>query len=499
MLSTKEIIELYDNQEYDIIIDKLNLKSNCDTESQYILKYAISNFNIELFSHTCTINNLNNDIILLISKCEYSHSQFASMLFVDSILCDHVGRVINSSKYIYNDKFLKIIIRHISDINDIHLNNLFYNSIYYNDLETITSLIVYNFNFKLDFNQIIMAVINRNLYINIETYMFLEEHSISITPHIDKIGTLYCRQNNINGIIFCLKYGADVNYLFKTIDIYTNLSTIKFLTIHGADLNLINITNLMGRHLEIDLDIIIFLVENGIDIATHLDKLILHSINSNSIESVKYFINMVTDIHIRNELFLFFAVERCHIEIIKLLLENGADIYSRNNSILLFNKYNVQNEISEMINHMNINTAFVHDNEFTNNRLVVFKYLIKMGAMITEPHNFHRYYLHWCTIDEECLIYFLDAGLDLNKRINAKIVWNDIPMDILSTLGYMIWRNSSEMVKLLLRHGADPCGSNYDAIKVAIFKGNYAILNLILTDICITSEIEKLFERIKYE
>ena len=487
MLSTEEIIELYDKEEYDIIIDKLKIISQYDTKSKCILGYAIFNFHIELFTIACTINNLNQKIISLISNKPRIWPQFIKMISMDPILCNHVEEIINFGCIYHSAKFLKNIIHHVS-IDSMYLEELFYDSIRDNDLETIHNILLRDFNFKLDFHRIFMSSMIPN--INIGTYIFLEEHNIPITPYINNIGTKYCCQNNIDGIIFCLNYGADINYLLKEINTDVNLATIKFLIEHGADINLFNVLNLMYYNNPINLDIVKFIVDMGIDITTYLDKFILYSINSNSIEAIIYFINMGCDIHIHDELFLFFAVERHYIDIIKILLDNGADIYARNNSILLFNSDDLFTDIMcIMTTHMSIPASFIMHN-YKNNNLNTFKYLLKIGAVITEVDDIRKYYLRW-VIDEESLIYFLDLGFDLNKRISA----NEKTYQITSILEYAIYRNDFDIVKLFLKYGADPSSNNYGPIKMAIYKNDAKIISLLAVDI--PADILELVEQYK--
>ena len=487
MLSTKEIIELYDNEEYDIIIDKLKIYIKPYHKSRCILKYALSTLNIELFTHTCTANNLDANILSGISRHDIFHPQFENILSADLIFRDEVKIIMNSSTYYYTIPFLKIILRYIRNVNDEYVKIFFRNSVYNNNIESIQYIIDYGYNFGLQFDEIITS--NNNQYINTCTYEFLEENNIDIASHINEIGTIFCCNNNIDGIIFCLSRGANVNYLLKTIGTDTNLTTIKILIDNNADLNLFNIMNLMSETDLIDLDIIIFLVDNGIDISNYIDKLILHAINnainSASVEHVIYFINMGVDIHIHDDIFLFFAVERNEIKIVKLLLDNGADIHARNNSILSFNKEKLRDYVtrffmdSDGVDHIFINRLYFENNE---NKLDVFKYLVNNGAIISEPNDIHAYYKHTLhgSIDEEVLIYFLDLGCDLNRVINIGMNWKGEPEYVFSILEYMVWCGEIDAVRLFLKYGADPSRNNYKSILSAIKKNRSEIIPLLL-------------------
>lgn len=487
MLSTSDIIELYNNQEYDIIIDNLKLLNFNQSKPQRILSYAISTSNIELFSHTCTVDNLNQFILMGISNYSIIHSQFAHILSNNINLCNHVGKLINNRICCRQliDPLLKIITQYVVNINESTLLEIFHISVRNNNLDVLANVIKMGINIKFNFSTVIVKFPHG---VNIETFMFLEENNIDISADINFIGGLYCMENNIDGIVFCITHGADINYLLNSINSRTKLPTIKFLIEHGADVCNMKVTNL--GHIN-DIDIIIFLVDLGLYVLDDLDKLILLAIDNEFIDLVKYIIQLGIDIHQHDELFLFFSVYKSNIEIIKLLLDNGADIYTENypivmndgsmnkGSILLFYAITIRNKTEEILSEK-LRIDFNR-----GPKLEIVKFLIKSGTIITEPQNIYKYYIYstYSKIDEELLFYFLEAGLDLNK-----------PSDKKSILEKMIYSGQITIIKLLLKYGADPNINNCISIRIAIKYNQPTIISILLKVINVTDEIQKLLD-----
>jgi hypothetical protein len=124
----------------------------------------------------------------------------------------------------------------------------------------------------------------------------------------------------------------------------------------------------------------------------------------------------------------------------------------------------------------------------------MFKYLIKMGAIITNPVTVIQRYLRYndILIDEELLIHFLDAGLDLNYEYN--ICWRKtIPCAYI--LEYIIYFDNFDMMKLFLKYGADVRNNNYATIKIAIKSDEPKIISILLATIDITPYVKELLEQ----
>ena len=473
MLSTSEIIELYDRQDFDTLVSQLKLVCNTITIPQQILKHAIYTNNIELFLHTFTADNFYPRIIGDINTSKLLHPQFEHILATNPDICDHLEKFINIIRHAHycNYPLLKIIMKYALNIDNNLLEVFFYTNIQKNDLNTLLDIITYGFN--NDFNP--PPKIYYDGKIKISTFEFLEKHNFDISSQINEIGKMYCYRNNIDGIIFSLNRGADVNYLIKQIG-HGNISTINFLIEHGADINQIRVDNLSFIT---DVNVMIYLVELGLNISDYLDKLLIYAIYYNNSELAKYYINMGCNIHVHNELFLFYAVDASNIEIVKLLLDVGADIHGRNNSILLFSASDLYDEIAIVMED---------DQSFENdicNKLKIFNLLLDRGAIITDPQNIYDYVKCMkMSINENILNHFLEAGLDLNiLPSNGKSI-------LISAIEY----GEVKTVELLLKYDIN-LGNAYDLIKIAIGSCKVKIIQMILNVIDITPEIADLLRK----
>lgn len=79
-------------------------------------------------------------------------------------------------------------------------------------------------------------------------------------------------------------------------------------------------------------DIVKILLDSGLDINYHnCNYFPLRFASSHGdLEVVKYLINNGIDIHVDNDIALWDAAKNGHLEVVKLLVENGADIHARN-------------------------------------------------------------------------------------------------------------------------------------------------------------------------
>ena len=501
MLSTSDIIELYDGKDFDTLVPQLGLLvRDSNTVSQLILEYAIQTRNIELFSHVFTADNFYLQIIRDIDKCQSLHQKFEHILATNLEICDNLEKFINTIHIYYcNYPLLRIIMKYAFNINNNVLELFFYTNIRKNNLDTVLDIITYGFNTK--FNSSPAIYYDK---IKITSFVFLEKHNFDISSQINEIGKMYCYRNNIDGIIFCLNRGADVNYLIKSIgyinrmttinflmkqrvdisyllkvmDYKTKTETLKFLIEHGADIKYITVKDMFCMD---DINIVTYLVDLGLNIVDYLDKLMICAIDNDNIELVTYYINMGCDVHSHNELFLFYAVDASNIEIIKLLLDVGADIHGRNNSILLFSKDDLYNEIEIVMEDRQI---FKSDKRTSENDICkIFNLLLDRGAVITDPQNIYDYVKCMkMEINENILNHFLEAGLDLNILPNSKK----------SILISAIENGKIKTVELLLKHNIN-LGNTYDLIKIAI--RSRKIIQMILNVIDITPEIADLLRK----
>lgn len=323
MLSTDEIIQLYDNEEYDTIIDNLKIfiRHKSMEKSKYILQYAIHTNNIQLFTHTLSENNLYRIIIIELQSRPLLCQQLELILATNCNLCTSFGNLINTmdDNYYMRMTVMKIIIQYVTNINKEIFENILYDSVMRNDIDTIASIIISAPNIKF--------IWRRNVYykIDISTFIFLEENGIDITPHINKISEGYLDQNNIDGIIFCLNRGADINYLLKNIDAGTKLHIIKYLVENGADINCLSLNTISIVFALADLEILDFLIDSGLDISNNINDLMMLAIDNDDAELVTYCIKLGIDIHASDELFLVTAVKLNKLDVVKILLDHGSD------------------------------------------------------------------------------------------------------------------------------------------------------------------------------
>lgn len=211
LLSTNDIIEFYNNENYDHITSYLKRYSHSsDTKAQQLLKYAINTSNVALFTYIFSIDSFYEEVILCIDYFPQLHPQFEYILFTNNNLCNYIETFINTTQiYCYNYPLLKIIMKYVPGINNTILQNLFNKNITTNNLEMLSNLIAYGFDDKF--------YLDCGNKIKITTLLFLEKNNFDILPKINDIGKMYCYRNNTDGIIFCLNRGADINSIFEII------------------------------------------------------------------------------------------------------------------------------------------------------------------------------------------------------------------------------------------------------------------------------------------
>jgi hypothetical protein len=165
----------------------------------------------------------------------------------------------------------------------------------------------------------------------------------------------------------------------------------------------------MWLYLPKDADIIELLIGYGLNILPSINKLAKGAIACGSLNILKLLIKEGADIHMDNDELLIYASGFRRIEIIDFLLDCGIDICTRNNSVLNFFEFDRKKVIKEIFN-----------NEMWRGpdtpSLDIFKYLLKKGAVITNPVNLFMSYILDSSnlIDDELFLLFLDGGLDID-------------------------------------------------------------------------------------
>lgn len=481
MLTTDNIIDLYDKQEFSTIISNVKMREGFHiSDLERILLYAIDTDNIDLFKHTFTITNVSDLIIrVMLSKSNLLFcSALESILESDSTLCADIKHKLefyscsaNSIHWIPIDNnilMLNIVIKYLAC--DMIIRRLIIYSICNNNTHMIDIISDHGYDIKSEFD-ILMYSKYSAFNIKFDTLIFLKKYT-DILPHINRIGEIVYHSNDLIGLQYCLENGADVNYILASNKMKSSEQTIqliKYMLNYGADLNLISFQELVYITDSSNLDIIIFLVENGFNIDTHLDELMLIAISFHEFDIMKYLINLGADIHYQDDQALFHAVGVGNIKCLELLLDLGANIHVDNDSILLFTDGGHR--------YRNIDLDY-------GNWLLIAKCLIKYGAVMSDPtrvlYSFSCVY-NICPIDEELFTYCLDHKIDFDMEINGEYIldtivdYDLIPL-IKSCLQYgvnltknnnllriAIQINSIEMVRLLLDIGCHiDSNFNYD-------------------------------------
>jgi hypothetical protein len=235
------------------------------------------------------------------------------------------------------------------------------------------------------------------------------------------------------------------------------------------------------------------LVDYGLDITIYLTELILYAIKNNQPPYLKYLMNSCSDIHIYDELYLFFAVYFYTMETAIVLLDMGANINADDNSILLFSKIHLEKKLEKA----KIN--FLITNSENARKLHMFNFLLKKGAIITDVNTVVHNYLQYSyeDIDEALIIHFIDLGYDLNSLYAYQTLHNDEIIEFKSMLEYMVCFYNSDVVKLLLKYGADVRVNNYGCIRLAIKHHMTQMISILIKENNIPTDILNLIEEKK--
>ena len=513
MLPIHKIIDLYDKQEYDTIINNLQITRYPAyyTNPQHILMRIISISNVELFAYIFSTDTVCKEALSDIIQRPILYEIFAYKIEKDHVLCSEIEKLINSNSIPIgnNTDFLNIILKYIPNISPQRLIYTFKDAITANNLDTIDSLFAYGFDGKSAFGDIIQNKISKYNKIKISTFVHLEKYNIDITSYIRDISLIYCCYNNLEEIIFCLRYGADINYLLELIVLspYINVDTIKYLLENGADLNRISIKDIINNS---NLDVIICLVEYGLDITIYIPELIFHAIRNNQLPYLIYLMNYCSDIpdrartgfecktfepviHIYDELYLFSAVYFYHTEIVEVLLNMGADINADDDKILLFSKPHLEKKLEKA----KIN--FLITNSQNGRKLHMFNFLLNHGAVITDVNIVIQEYLRYSyeDIDEALIAHFIDLGYDLNSLNTYTTLHNDEIIEFKSMLEYMVCFYNTDAVKLLLKYGADISVNNYGCIRLAVKHHMTQMISILIKGNNIPTDILDLIEEKK--
>lgn len=456
MLSTEEIIRLYDDRKYNIIYEKLGITDRY--HPVHILMYAIDTCNVDLITHTLTVNIVTGKVITYIMGNPSTHDIFRFLIENNSELCDKIRRILESYFVSFyntlceknNIQFLRIIITYLSS--DKIILNIITSAITHNHLNILDILIEYGYGIDLFFGEI-MDTVEHGVRFELSTILSLE-HYITINNYINELTTMFFLTNDVNGLTYCLDNGADVNRIWNTLNDDTSVKTISYLLDLGVDINLIiyeNISHIMGFN-DCGSDIVIFLIVHGLDISDYITKILIDSIFFDSPKILEYLILFGADIHSDDKL-LHYAAKSGSIECIKILLKFGIDINTDNESILLYmDRHQPTNS-----NHMWFSIA---------------KLLIQSGAIVTDPTYIFCSYakkIGELEYDEELFTLLLELGIDFNTQNDSKYV-----------LEWVAWQDSIELLTLCMKYGADPYINDMSLLKIAISHGRCDLTKYLL-------------------
>lgn len=443
---------------YNNIIERLTVnvdkKIIYDCDQTYILSYAISTSNIELFKCTFTIDNLCDLIIinafrnlLLYSALEYIFEQ-------NNELCDYIiDHTLGSCKLVIsydiilnnNIKLLKMIMRYMPNLFDKDL--LISSTICENNLEILDILFELDYNIQSPFDKL-MNNISCHMRITSDTLFRLEKYGVNIANHIGRIIMLYIYSSDLEGIKYCVVNGIDVNYVLCTLRSHINLPIVKYLVENGANINSLGkkeIFYMDGSYGDRS-DVLIFLMECGLDIQTYVFELLFRIIRNGRYPLFAHIIKLHTDlIHIEDDFLLFYAAMCGKPKIVQLLLDLGADIHANNYSILLFFEGTFLNRHMENIDDLPLYKISLHSNWG-----IITKILLKNGAVTNDLHYVFTASIENGMCDEELFNMFLKLGVDINSEIDYRCAYYKSEKKYILEL---VVKDCPKLVKLFITHG----------------------------------------------
>lgn len=486
MFNMEELINLCEDGEYDVILEKFNITYSEYNNPNFYKCCAIFNYGV-------STNNINLIVCMLFHNDNYYFNLFMRSL-IDEFQYDILERIFKANlNYLLdllenesdefcietrsicarnNIRLINMIIKYLP-VNSI-ISKLIEHSFELNNLAILDILFDAGFDIKSAFDKYLPTQRRNSMFtyygINHEICIYLQNHNIDLYPHINILAGLFFDQDDETGLKFCLESGADTNICIAESDYYYTYNMIKILVTYGVNLNLVKLSVIKLSIDNIDdndgLRLMIYLIDNGLDISNYMAKLILTAVDNNSPKLLIYFIQLGADIHLDNELLLFYSAYRGYIECVEILLENGADIHANNDTILLFNtKINISKKI------------FEHDedrsrDDFIRNKFKIAMLLIKSGAI---SNNYSAVLcslispMHDISIntvfDKELFTYLLDTHIDLNEKIDPDI--EHVPhTEYIFEL--IVCSNYPELIELCLEYGANPFVNNNGPLRSAI-------------------------------
>lgn len=301
------------------------------------------------------------------------------------------------------------------DINKDNIFICFEKAINNNDLVALGEIIGLGFDLNSIFGLIITLTQPR---CSMNTLLFLEQNCVDLSPHIELIGFIMIKQNDLTGIKYCLENGADGNELFRESinNLHPKKELIEYFLQNGfkiPDMNNFEIFLLANRDISNNFIIIPLLIDYGFDIFPYINNFAEISINYGKIDIFKYLISIGLDVYHNDNELLMYAIEKCQADIVEYLLESGVNIREQDNSIFNFNKDDL-----DQLSKTDLSIS-------AKGYLSIFKILIKYNIIIRDIENLFVSYvfLYNGEIDNELFIWFLDNGLQIcNNKLLELII-----------------------------------------------------------------------------
>lgn len=441
------------------------------TDPKYILEGAILNSNIELFLEYFTVDNITEHILAQIVPKPELYLPFELSMENNPALCekisDHSWCMIYHTMNENNMKLFNIILKYIS-ITKI-ISYILHAGLTLNNLDIIDSVVTHGYDITSVFKDALPtyhdiiddANYDSNIAVKLDTILHLAQYGIYISDYTNDVALIFLYYDDLFALKYCLENGANVNYILSEV-LYIDINVMQLLLNYGANLNKLNLDQIQSIiHNKDNLNVITYLIENGLDIMHCINDVILYSVIYKDLNMIKFFINLGADIHFDNDILLYCACKMGEIEIITLLLELGA--YDDN--ILLF----IEKDYSKY-------KYWQLDTESPPKKLCeIVKLLLTYNSTIINPSYvfcvYANYNKHSKYIEEELFRIFLDYRIDFNFKYKSLYI-----------LEFLSQRGLYQLIKICLEYGADLYINNCSALKEALLANNIKTTRTLLKE-----------------
>jgi len=144
-----------------------------------------------------------------------------------------------------------------------------------------------------------------------------------------------------------IKWKADRVILGERVQI--DLQVIKDLVEEGADIHVDSDYALRWAGYKGNLDIVKFLVESGADVHARLDEALILASKYGRLDIVKFLVESGAAVHARLNDALRWAGYKGNLDIVKFLVESGADVHARNDEALGWARENGHSEVVKFL------------------------------------------------------------------------------------------------------------------------------------------------------